>query len=141
MMERTKLEGHAAVLLANVIFGLGVPVTKLLLDHWVSPMAYMATRCIGAAAIFWFISLFTPREHVERRDLMVIMLGGLLGFVVSQTLTAWALSFTSPVYFSVIASLTPVATMLCAALFIGERLTGRASWACSSASSAHCSWC
>ncbi len=125
MMERTKLEGHAAVLLANVIFGLGVPVTKLLLDHWVSPMAYMATRCIGAAAIFWFISLFTPREHVERRDLMVIMLGGLLGFVVSQTLTAWALSFTSPVYFSVIASLTPVATMLCAALFIGERLTGR----------------
>jgi drug/metabolite transporter (DMT)-like permease len=51
MMERTKLEGHAAVLLANVIFGLGVPVTKLLLDHWVSPMAYMATRCIGAAAI------------------------------------------------------------------------------------------
>lgn len=120
-MDKHKIEGHSAVLLANVIFGLGVPVTKLLLDEWVSPMAYMATRCMGAAAIFWLISLFMPREHVERRDLLVIMGGGLLGFVVSQTLTAWALHFTTPVYFSIIATLTPVATMVCAALLIGER--------------------
>lgn len=121
-MDKHKIEGHSAVLLANVIFGLGVPVTKLLLDEWVSPMAYMATRCMGAAAIFWLISLFMPREHVERRDLLVIMGGGLLGFVVSQTLTAWALHFTTPVYFCIIATLTPVATMVCAALLIGERI-------------------
>ena len=125
MMDKHKIEGHSAVLLANVIFGLGVPVTKLLLDEWVSPMAYMATRCMGAAAIFRLISLFMPRERVERRDLLVIMGGGLLGFVVSQTLTAWALHFTTPVYFSIIATLTPVATMVCAALLIGERLSLR----------------
>lgn len=125
MMDKHKIEGHSAVLLANVIFGLGVPVTKLLLDEWVSTMAYMATRCMGAAAIFWLISLFMPRERVERRDLLVIMGGGLLGFVVSQTLTAWALHFTTPVYFSIIATLTPVATMVCAALLIGERLSLR----------------
>ena len=88
-------------------------------------MAYMATRCMGAAAIFWLISLFMPRERVERRDLLVIMGGGLLGFVVSQTLTVWALHFTTPVYFSIIATLTPVATMVCAALLIGERLSLR----------------
>lgn len=124
-MENRKIEAHSAVLLANVIFGLGVPVTKLLLDEWVSPMAYMATRCIGAAAIFWLISLFLPKERVERKDLMVIMGGGLLGFVISQTLTAWALNFTSPVYFSLIATLTPVATMVCAALLIGEKMSKR----------------
>lgn len=124
-MEIRKIEGHLSVLLANVIFGLGVPVTKLLLDQWVSPMAYMATRCMGAAAIFWLISLFMPRERVAWRDLLVIMGGGLLGFVVSQTLTAWALQFTTPIYYSVIATLTPVATMVCAALLIGERITVR----------------
>jgi drug/metabolite transporter (DMT)-like permease len=63
-------------------------------------------------------------EKVERRDLIVIMLGGLMGFVISQTLTAEALNYTSPVYFSLIATLTPVAVMLMAALFIGERITG-----------------
>lgn len=124
-MNAKQVEGHSAVLLANVIFGLGVPVTALLLSQWLSPMAYMATRCIGAAVIFWLISLFLPREHVDRRDLLVIIGGGLLGIVVSQTFTAWALVYTTPVYFSLIATLTPVATMLCAALFIGERITGK----------------
>lgn len=122
-MEKNKVQGHAAVLSANVIFGLGVPVTALLLSQWVSPMVYMLTRCVGAAAIFWIISLFMPAERVTRRDLLVIMGGGLLGIVVSQTLTAWALVYTTPVYFSLIATLTPVATMLMAALFIGERIT------------------
>ena len=124
-MNQHKLSAHGAVLLANVIFGVGVPVTKLLLDNWLTPMAYTAPRAIGAAAIFWLISLFLPKEHVERHDLLVIMCGGLLGFVVSQTLTAWALQFTTPVYFSLIATLTPVATMLCAALLIGERMSAK----------------
>ena len=123
-MEKSKLQAHGAILLANTIFGLGIPVTKMLLDDWVSPMTYMATRSLGAAVVFWIIAAFMKPEKVERRDLMVIMLGGLMGFVVSQTLTAEALNYTSPVYFSLIATLTPVAVMLMAALFIGERITG-----------------
>ena len=123
-MNNNRLQAHGAILLANTIFGLGVPVTKLLLDDWVSPMTYMATRSLGAAIVFWIIASLTKPERVERRDLLVIMLGGLMGFVVSQTLTAWSLDYTSPVYFSLIATLTPVAVMLMAALFIGERITG-----------------
>ena len=123
-MESSKIQAHGAILFANTIFGLGIPVTKLLLNDWVSPMTYMATRSLGAAIIFWIISWFMKPEKVERRDLMVIMLGGLMGFVISQTLTAEALNYTSPVYFSLIATLTPVAVMLMAALFIGERITG-----------------
>ena len=123
-MNNSKLLAHAAILFANIIFGLGIPVTKLLLNDWVSPMTYMATRSLGAAVVFWIIACFMKPEKVERRDLLVIMAGGLLGFVVSQTLTAEALNYTSPVYFSLIATLTPVAVMLTAALFIGERITG-----------------
>ena len=112
------------MLTANVIFGLGVPVTKLLLDHWVTPMGYMASRSLFAAIIFWVISLFMPKEKVARKDLVVILLGGLLGFVVSQTLTAECLKFTTPVYYSIIATLCPIATMLMAALFLGEKING-----------------
>lgn len=123
-MNNNKIQAHAAIFFANVIFGLGVPVTKILLEDWVSPMTYMVVRCLGAAIIFWIIAAFMKSEHVERHDLLVIMVGGLMGVVVSQTLTAWALNYTSPVYFSLIATLTPVAVMLMAALFIGERITG-----------------
>lgn len=123
MESNNILKSHAAILTANVIFGLGVPVTKFLLDEWATPMTYMAFRCVGAALIFWAVACFLPKERVERRDLLVIMAGGLLGFVISQTLTAWALKFTTPVYFSLIATLTPIATMLMAALFLGEHIT------------------
>ena len=118
-----KLQAHSAIFLANTIFGLGVPVTKLLLTDWVTPMGYMASRSLGACILFWIIAAFLPKEKVERRDLVTILFGGLLGFVISQTLTAWALDYTSPVYFSLIATLTPVAVMLCAALSIGEKIT------------------
>ena len=99
-----KLQAHSAIFLANTIFGLGVPVTKLLLDDWVTPMGYMASRSLGACILFWAIAAFLPKEHVERKDLITILFGGLLGFVISQTLTAWALDYTSPVYFSLIAT-------------------------------------
>lgn len=124
-MKIHQIEGHAAVLTANTIFGLGVPVTALLLANWIGPLAYMETRCAGAALIFWIISFFLPHEHVPAKDLAIIIGGGLIGVVVSQTLTAWALTYTTPVYFSLIATLTPVATMLCAALFIRERITAK----------------
>lgn len=122
-----KLQAHSAIFLANSIFGLGVPVTKLLLDSWVTPMGYMASRSLGACILFWIIAAFLPKEKVEKRDLITILFGGLLGFVISQSLTAWALDYTSPVYFSLIATLTPIAVMLCAALTIGERITPKKS--------------
>ena len=115
-----KFKGHIAILMANVIFGLGVPVTKALLDDWVTPMGYMASRCVGATILFWIVACFLPKEHVERRDLITIMLGGLLGFVISQTLTAEALKYTTPVYFSLVAALTPVSVMILAAIFLKE---------------------
>ena len=100
-----KIKGHIAILVANIIFGLGVPVSKFLLDEnnlWVTPMTYMASRCLGATLIFWVVSFFLPKEHVAWKDLLVIMVGGLIGVVVSQTLTAWALVYTTPVYYSLL---------------------------------------
>lgn len=124
-LNSQRIAAHSSLLIANIIFGLGVPITKLLLDNWVSPMAWMATRCIGAAIIFWVISLFTPKEKVPIKDLFIIMIGGLIGFLVSQTFTAWAIDFSTPTYVSLIGTLTPVMTMICAALFIGERVSAK----------------
>ena len=118
-----KIKGHSAILIANTIFGLGIPVTKYLLDSWVTPMTYMASRCIGAAAIFWLISFFMPKEHIRRKDLVIIILGGLTGVVISQTLTAWALNYTSPVYYSLIATLTPIFVMVLAAPLLKEKIS------------------
>ena len=123
-MNSEAIKGHVAVLLANVIFGVGVPVTAILLSKWVTPNGYMLTRCAGAALIFWVIQCFLPKEHMTLRDWLTIVGGGLIGVVVSQLLTAWALVYTTPTYYAILATLCPVATMLGAALFLKERITG-----------------
>lgn len=123
-MEKVKIEAHASLIAANTTFGLGIPITKdLLFSGWTTPMGYMLARCVGSLVFFWVASLFVKKEHVPWRDKLIIMGGGLIGFLIGQALTALSLDYTTPVYYSVIATLTPVATMLCAALFINEKIT------------------
>ena len=43
-----KWKGHIAVVAANVIFGLNVPVTKALLDRWMTPLGYMDSAMLLA---------------------------------------------------------------------------------------------
>lgn len=118
-----KWKGHLAVLAANIIFGLNVPITKALLDRWMTPLGYMTTRTLAALVIFWSLQCFLPKERVARRDLLIIAVGGIMGFVISQFLTALSLQYTSPVYFSLIVALSPVCVMLLAALFLREPVT------------------
>ena len=128
----SKLQGHAAVLLANVIFGLAVPMSSFLLgpaygvdgQAWLQPLGYIATRCFFAAIIFWVIASFLPKEKVERKDLWTIILGGMMGFAVSQTFTAWSLYYANPVYFSFVGALCPIATMIGAWMVLGEHING-----------------
>lgn len=124
-LKYNKWSGHLAVLGANLIFGLNVPVTKALLTDWMTPWGYMATRTLVAVCVFWVAQCFLPKEKVKGKDLFIIAVGGIMGFVISQYLTALSLEYTSPVYFSLIVALSPVVVMLLAALFLKEPITRR----------------
>lgn len=120
-----KWKGHVAVLCANLIFGLNIPISKALLSQWMTPFGYMASRTLVATIIFWIIQSFLPKEKVSPKDLAIIAMGGIMGFVVSQSLTAVSLQYISPVYFSLIVALSPLVVMLLAAIFLKEPITGK----------------
>lgn len=120
-----KWKGHVAVLCANLIFGLNIPISKALLSQWMTPFGYMASRTLAATIIFWVIQSFLPKEKVSPKDLAIIAMGGIMGFVMSQSLTAISLQYTSPVYFSLIVALSPLVVMLLAAVFLKEPITGK----------------
>lgn len=119
-MDAGKRRSHAAIFYANVFLGLNLPFTKDLLTTYVTPTGYMVLRASAAALLFWGIGCFTRREHVRRKDLGLIATGSLLGFVLSQYLTAVSLEYTTPVYFSLISAMSPVVVMLLAAVFLRE---------------------
>ena len=71
-MTLNKAYGHAMAFTANVIFGLAVPVTQLLLLHWMTPVGYTFSRVVFASAVFWTVGLFGCKENVKLRDLLLI---------------------------------------------------------------------
>lgn len=52
-MTLHKAYGHAMAFTANVIFGLAVPVTQLLLLHRMTLVGYTFSRVVFASAVFW----------------------------------------------------------------------------------------
>lgn len=120
MNSLDKIKGHLAVIVANIFFGLNVPLTKDLINCWLTPIEYISTRVGLATAIFWLIGYFLPKENVNRKDIMLLGLGGLFGVVGAQYLVAISLEYTSPLYFSLMSAMSPMIVMWLAFFFLHE---------------------
>ncbi|HIU85182.1 MAG TPA: DMT family transporter [Candidatus Aphodousia gallistercoris] len=124
-MGNTRWIGHAMIIFTQVMLGINIPITRDLLLHFLSPLGYIGLRAGIAALFFWLIQCFAKKETIRRKDFLMILLGGFLGFVFSQYLTSLSLQYTTPVYFSLILALSPVVVMLLQAVVFGEKITKR----------------
>ncbi len=127
-MNNQKLwHGHAAMLACNILWGLMAPVSKEALNYFhsvgVSPFVLPAMRMIGATVCFWILSLFSPHEHTTWREKGMLVIAGLLSIAFNQNLFIVGVSFTSPIDASVVTTMLPIATMILAAIVIGEPIT------------------
>ncbi|RSK39059.1 DMT family transporter [Mangrovimonas spongiae] len=120
---RERQQGLLAILTANTIFGLNIPVTKALMDNWMTPLGYTITRMFFGVLIFWLISLFLKKERVNKKDFPIIFIGGLMGFVGTQFLFSQALEYTTPVIFSLLMALTPVVVLVLSTIFLKEAIS------------------
>lgn len=117
------------MLVANMIWGVMSPITKdIFLAGQVNPIALSAIRIAGGASLFWIAWLLlprsmAPRERVQKGDWLKFMLAGLLMISANQGLFILGIGFTSPVDSSVMSTLTPIVTMVLAAIFIGMPIT------------------
>ena len=125
MRNGTVVKAHVCILLACVIWGLMAPIGKDAMNNGISGLAMVAFRVVGAALLFWITSLFTTPQKVARRDLWMIALAALLGLVCNQCCYTVGLSITSPINASIVTTSLPIITMLLAALFLHEPITGK----------------
>lgn len=114
------------MLAAMIAFGLNIPINKYLYQtEMLSPMAVVVLRMSFAALVFWLISFFTRKEKVEKRDMLILFLGGVFGMVLNQGLFAYGLSQTSSVDASIITTSGPLFAMILAAIILKEPITAQ----------------
>lgn len=123
MLGKEKLKGHILILLANILFGINMPISKYLLPDLVQPEALTIMRMLFACAMFWLTSLFMKKEKVPLKDIGLLFICGMCGIAFNQSLFLWGLSQTSPVDASIIATSGPIFVMLLAALILKEPIT------------------
>lgn len=123
------LPGHAAMLLAAVFWGAMSPIAKhVMLSGAVSPMALSAIRIAGGAIVFWLAGLLLPQRisgngRLEKRDILTVVLMSVLIISANQGLYIIGIGFTTPFEATVMTTMTPVFTMLLAAIFIAMPMT------------------
>ncbi len=116
-------KGHISIIVSCIIFASNILLTNALVGTWMTPMGYTLTRLIYGAIILWILSLFFKREKVEPKDLFILAIGGVLGFIVSQFAFAMALRFTTPVNFSLIMAMVPIVVLVLSFFFLKEKIT------------------
>jgi EamA-like transporter family. len=125
-MDKGSLKGHLALAVAYSIFGINIVTTKDIANSGiVSPIALFSMRAFGASILFWFISLFQPKEKVERKDLAKTIIASFFGLFVTQFTFLLAIRIATPLDTAIVSTLGPIFTMFFAFLFIKEPITGK----------------
>lgn len=123
-MKHDQLFGHLAVAGAYTIFGLNIVFCKDIANaEAVSPILLFTLRAIGAAALFWLLSLFQPKEPIARGDIGLIMLASFVGLFVPQLTFLKAMTLSATIDASVMHTLSPIFTMFFAFFFLKEPIT------------------
>lgn len=129
-MENNKnLRAHLAILLANLGWGIMAPISKaVLLSGQISPMALSGIRISGGALLYFIFSWILPpamqtRQKIDRSDIWQLVVCSALIISMNQGLFILGIGMTNPVDSSVMGSLTPILTMVIAAIFLKFPMT------------------
>lgn len=122
-MTKEKWQGHIAIFMVNIMFGLNTPIAKSLMPEWISPMGLTSLRMAFGAFAFWIASIFFVNEKVAKKDMLILFIGALLGTIVNQYLFIVGLNKTSPIDASMILTLNPVIVMIISAIILKEPIS------------------
>lgn len=124
-MKIQKYQAHLALLGAAVMWGLMSPVGKTAMENGISGISLATFRMTGGAVCFWLASLFAKQEQVKPGDMLRLFFAALFGIVCNQGCFTFGLSLTSPIDASIITTTAPIATMIIAAMYLKEPITGK----------------
>ena len=128
MENSKKLSGHLAMLLATIMWGAMAPIAKGVLEEGILNGLSLSVVRIGGGTLLFLLASLLPKKltgdvKVARKDYITLFLASLIMISANQGLFIIGIEYTSPVDTSVMCTLTPVFTLILAAMFIGQPLT------------------
>ena len=118
-------KAHLSIILSGLLFGANYWIAKSIMPSF-TPYEIVSFRILIVTIVFWIISSFIKTEKkINKKDILIIMLGGILGVTINQFFFFSGLMNSTPVETSILHSLSPLLVALFAIWLIKEKITKR----------------
>ena len=111
------------MLCAGTCWGLMAPIGKDAMLNGIDGIDLVSFRVLGGALLFWLTSLFTQKEHVPVKDILLLGCAGLFALVFNQCSYTIGLNLTSPSNSSIMTTSMPIFAMVLSFFILKEPIT------------------
>ncbi len=120
---QNKTNAYIAAFLVALIYGLNYTIAKEVMPTYIKPFGLILLRVLGAAILFWGLSLFMTKQKVEKSDFLRIFVAAVFGVCINMLAFFKGLSMTSPINASVIMVNTPIIVLILSTIILKEKIT------------------
>lgn len=121
--KKQPLIAHLCMLCAGTCWGLMAPIGKDAMLNGIDGIDLVSFRVLGGALLFWLTSLFTKKEHVPVKDILLLGCAGLFALVFNQCCYTIGLNLTSPSNSSIMTTSMPIFAMVLSFFILKEPIT------------------
>ena len=111
------------MLCAGTCWGLMAPIGKDAMLNGIDGIDLVSFRVLGGALLFWLTSLFTKKEHVPVKEILLLGCAGLFALVFNQCSYTIGLNLTSPSNSSIMTTSMPIFAMVLSFFILKEPIT------------------
>ncbi len=108
---------------ATIIYGLNHTIAKGVMPDHVGAYGFVVLRVMGAAILFWVISIFGPKERIEKKDYLRIVLCAIFGMGLNMLSFFKGLSLSTPINSAVLITTTPIIVLILSTVLIKEKIS------------------
>ena len=110
---------------ATTIYGLNHTIAKGVMPHYVGAFGFVLLRVLGATALFWLVSIWGPKEKIEKKDYLRMLVCALFGMGVNMLVFFKGLSLSTPINSAVLITTTPIIVLILSSILIKEKIVRR----------------
>jgi drug/metabolite transporter (DMT)-like permease len=110
---------------ATTIYGINHTIAKGIMPHYIQPFGFIILRVLGAAILFWLISPFGPKEKIDSKDYVRMIVCAFLGMGLNMLVFFKGLSLSTPINSAVLITTTPIIVLVLSAVILKEKISSR----------------
>jgi drug/metabolite transporter (DMT)-like permease len=115
--------GLLAAFGATLIYGFNHTIAKNVMPIYIEPFGFVLLRVMGAAILFWFLSIFFKNQKIDKKDWLRILLCSFLGMVINMLAFIKGLQLSTPINSSVLITIVPILVFSFSAIILKEKVS------------------